>query len=395
MAVNNLSESPNAVRVHIALFGKRNSGKSSLINAITGQEVALVSDFAGTTTDPVFKPIEMYPIGPCVFIDTAGFDDEGKLGDLRVKRTREILDKTDLAIVVFTAGDTDTSYEEEWIKLLKEKGIPFIAVVNKIDLSDIIPESAELADACLVSAETKKGISGLKERIVNSVPADFEMVSIAGHLISEGDAVLLVAPQDIQAPKGRLILPQVQTIRDLLDHGAVISMVTADKLDEGLNSLKNPPQLIITDSQVFPLVYAHKPNKTALTSFSMLMARYKGDIDKFVSGADTIENLKETDKVLILEACSHNPLDGDIGRIKIPNMLKKLAGEKIQIDIMSGNNFPENIGEYALVIHCGGCMFNRRHMLSRVVRCVEAGVPITNYGVFIAKVSGILDKVVY
>ncbi len=394
MPINETTSTPNASRLHIAIFGKRNSGKSSLINALTNTNTALVSEYAGTTTDPVYKAIEIAPIGPCVLIDTAGFDDEGELGDLRVKKTKEVIEKTDLAIIVFTAGDKDTAYEERWIKTLREEGKKLLAVINKSDLSTKIPEAAKELPFVLVSAKEKDGIEELKSSIIKNAPADFEIASITGHLVSEGDHVLLVAPQDIQAPKGRLILPQVQTIRDLLDLKAIVTVVTTDKLIESLSLLKNPPKLIITDSQVFSYVYEHCPKESLLTSFSMLFARYKGDIEEYLKGVKALDDLKESDSVLILEACTHNPLDGDIGRIKIPNLLRKKIGKGLTIDICSGNNLPEDLSKYSLAVHCGGCMFNRTYLLERIKKFKEKEIPITNYGVLIAKLSGILDKVI-
>ena len=393
MAVTNLNETPNALRLHIAIFGKRNSGKSSLINAITNQATALVSNVPGTTTDPVYKAMELLPIGPCVLIDTAGFDDIGELGELRVKRTQEIVYKTDIALMVFTAGDNNLSYESNWIKILTDKKIPVIAVINKSDVSKEIPFEAKHLLHVLVSAINGDGISELKALIIENAPEEFQLSTITGHLVGENDHVLLVAPQDIQAPKGRLILPQVQIIRDLLDNKAIITVITTDKLEYTLSLFKAPPKLIITDSQVFKYVYDHCPKETALTSFSVLMARYKGDVNEYVKGAKRLDNLTINDKVAILEACTHNPLDGDIGRIKIPAILRKKVGEDLQIDIYNGSNLPKNIKDYSLAIHCGGCMFNRRHVLSRIALFKENNVPITNYGILIAKVSGILDKV--
>ena len=394
MPVNELNQTPNSTRTHIGIFGRTNSGKSSLINAIASQQTALVSPVAGTTTDPVYKSIELHPLGPCVLIDTAGFDDDGELGAMRTERTAQVIEKTDIAILVIGAQNNDFSEEEKWIDRLKEKKVPILVAVNKSDENDQIPSWVKQFPFVSVSAKTGKGIDKLKAMIASKSPSD-EDISITGEVAKAGDHVLLVAPQDIQAPKGRLILPQVQTIRDLLDHKALVSIVTTDQLEAALRLYKDPPQLIITDSQVFDIVARLTPKGTKLTSFSVLMAKFKGDIDVFVKGAAKLDTLKETDKVLILEACTHNPLDGDIGRIKIPQMLRKKIGEKISIDVRSGNDFPDDLTSYALVIHCGGCMFNRKYMLSRVEHCVKQGVPITNYGIFIAKVKGILDRVVY
>lgn len=405
MAVNELNNTPNALRLHIAIFGRRNSGKSSLINAISNQKTALVSDVAGTTTDPVYRPIEIHPLGPCVLIDTAGFDDEGDLGLMRVEKTREVISKTDLAVMTVVAGQKDFSEEIEWMGYLEEKKIPVLLTINKLDTvtappdpaahrSDL-PEMLANLPAVMVSAREGINIEGFRQKLIEIAPSEYELDSITGHLIKDGDHVLLVAPQDIQAPKGRLILPQIQTIRDLLDHKALVSVVTTDKLEESLALYKNPPKLIITDSQVFRYVKDRCPKESMLTSFSVLMARYKGDIDEFVRGASAIDSLSEDSHILILEACSHNPLDGDIGRIKIPGMLKKRFGENISFTWKSGNDIPENVSGFDLVIHCGGCMLNRKNVISRIQRCRDQQVPVTNYGVFIAHMSGILPDVVY
>ena len=405
MAVNELNNTPNALRLHIAIFGRRNSGKSSLINAISNQKTALVSDVAGTTTDPVYRPIEIHPLGPCVLIDTAGFDDEGDLGLMRVEKTREIISKTDLAVMTVVVGQKDFSEETEWMGYLEEKKIPVLLTINKLDTvtappdpaahrSDL-PEMLANLPAVMVSAREGINIEGFRQKLIELAPSEYELDSITGHLIKDGDHVLLVAPQDIQAPKGRLILPQIQTIRDLLDHKALVSVVTTDKLEESLALYKNPPKLIITDSQVFRYVKDRCPKESMLTSFSVLMARYKGDIDEFVRGASAIDSLSEDSHILILEACSHNPLDGDIGRIKIPGMLKKRFGENISFTWKSGNDIPENVSGFDLVIHCGGCMLNRKNVISRIKRCTDQQVPVTNYGVFIAHMSGILPDVVY
>ena len=405
MAVNELNNTPNALRLHIAIFGRRNSGKSSLINAISNQKTALVSDVAGTTTDPVYRPIEIHPLGPCVLIDTAGFDDEGDLGLMRVEKTREVISKTDLAVMTVVAGQEDFSEEIEWMGYLEEKKIPVLLTINKLDTVTAPPDPAAhrsdlpemLANLPAVMVSVREGINieGFRQKLIEIAPSEYELDSITGHLIKDGDHVLLVAPQDIQAPKGRLILPQIQTIRDLLDHKALVSVVTTDKLEESLALYKNPPKLIITDSQVFRYVKDRCPKESMLTSFSVLMARYKGDIDEFVRGASAIDSLSEDSHILILEACSHNPLDGDIGRIKIPGMLKKRFGENISFTWKSGNDIPENVSGFDLVIHCGGCMLNRKNVISRIKRCTDQQVPVTNYGVFIAHMSGILPDVVY
>jgi [FeFe] hydrogenase H-cluster maturation GTPase HydF len=413
-----LQNTPRSNRVHIGIFGLRNSGKSSLVNALTNQDTAIVSDTAGTTTDPVYKSMEIHGIGPCVLIDTAGFDDVGQIGELRIRQTEMIVDKTDIAIMVFDPTQNDgrslSSYEISWLDKLKKKKITTIGVMNKADLL----EQSKAADNSLgrrfseqvnqicnriqketqipvvpVSAATKKGINELRELLIRSLPADYESSSITGGLAGEGDVVLLVMPQDIQAPKGRLILPQVQVIRELLDKKCIVMSVTTDKLEEGLASLKNPPKLIITDSQVFKTVYDHKPAESMLTSFSVLLAGYKGDLKYFAESAYAVEKLTESSRVLIAEACTHAPLEEDIGRVKIPAMLRKRIGQGLQVDIVSGTDFPADISDYDLIIHCGGCMFNRKHVLSRVEKARQALVPMTNYGVVIAYLSGILEKI--
>lgn len=390
-----LLDTPRANRLHIGVYGKRNVGKSSLVNAVTGQSISVVSDVPGTTTDPVYKAMELHPVGPVVFIDTAGLDDIGDLGGLRVGKTREAAQKTDVALVVFTA---EPDVEAEWVTDLERRGIPVVAVVNKADeLAD--PEALVAAikrqlrlDAVLVSARTGENVSAVRDAIVAALPDD-EPVSITGELAQPGDLVLLVMPQDIQAPKGRLILPQVQTLRDLLDKKCLVMSCTTDKLTETLAALSRPPQLIITDSQVFPIVHAAKPAASRLTSFSVLFASYKGDITAFVDGAAGIDGLTATSRVLIAESCTHAPLEEDIGRIKIPALLRKRFGDTLTVDMRTGPGLLEDLGSYDLVIHCGGCMFNRRHVLSRIDEAREQGVPITNYGVTIAKLSGILDSI--
>lgn len=396
-----LQNTPSANRTHITLFGKRNSGKSSLINAITGQEVSVVSEIAGTTTDPVSKPMEIHGIGPCVFTDTAGFDDEGTLGELRVKQTLKSLDRTDIAVFVCNEGDTKSI--SEWYKLVKERNIPVLFVLNKSDVTTDISKSLKEIESVFgqtaipVSTLTGDGIEKVRKALVEIAETKLNSNStdITGDLVKEGDTVLLVMPQDIQAPKGRLILPQVQTIRELLDKKCLVMSCTTDKLKEMLQAIKEAPKLIITDSQVFRTVYEIKPAESRITSFSVLFARQKGDIDYFVEGANQIRNLKSDSHVLIAEACTHAPLTEDIGREKIPAMLRKRFGENIKIDIVSGTDFPEDLSTYDLIIHCGGCMFNRRHVLSRVEKAKSQNIPMTNYGVTIAYLQGILDKIEY
>lgn len=394
-----LNETPRGTRLHIGLFGKRNSGKSSLVNALTNQQISVVSDVAGTTTDPVYKSMEIHGIGPVVFIDTAGFDDEGELGGKRIMQTRNALDKTDVAILIFGASPDES--DRQWVRLFTQQNTPFIPVINK---TDILENPAELEkevvslckrDVVLVSAKTGEGIEQLRNKLIGSVPDDFGERTITGDLCSDGDIVLLVMPQDIQAPKGRLILPQVQTLRELLDKKCLVMSCTTDRLEQTLVSLAKPPKLIITDSQVFKTVYEKKPQESRLTSFSTLFAKYKGDIDYFVDSTSVFESLTENSKILIAEACTHVPLKEDIAREKLPRMLRARYGQGLRIDNVNGQNFPEDLSGYDLVIQCGACMFNRRYVMSRVEKAKSQGVPMSNYGVVIAYLSGILDKVDY
>lgn len=394
-----LTNTPSADRLHIILLGKRNSGKSSLINAITGQQVALVSDHPGTTTDPVYKAMEIHGIGPCMWMDTAGFDDQGELGLMRVERTQKALEKADIALLL--VDGPDLSQEKQWMDALKQRKIPVILILNKGDLRSDPEQELEQAEKILgkkpmvVSAKTGQGVEEIRKALIAALPEDFDAHSITGHLVQKGDSVLLVMPQDIQAPKGRLILPQVQTIRDLLDHGCIVTSCTADGLEGALAALAKPPKLIITDSQVFGKVYEKKPEESLLTSFSVLFAEYKGDIAAFVEGAQAIDGLTENSHVLIAEACTHAPLEEDIGRVKIPRMLRKKVGQGLSITMVAGSDFPKDLSRYDLVIHCGACMFNRKHVLSRVEQAKAQQVPMTNYGVAIAKLTGILEHITY
>lgn len=394
-----LNNTPAASRLHIALFGKRNSGKSSLINALTGQDTALVSDIPGTTTDTVSKAMEIQGIGPCLFIDTPGFDDEGTLGEMRIGRTLKAMERTDIALLL--CEDGDNKKEKQWMEQLLEKNIPVILVLNKADIcKETEPAMLRIEKVLgqkplLVSVKEQTGMERIRQSILEKLPADFGQQTITGNLVKEGDLVLLVMPQDIQAPKGRLILPQVQTLRELLDKQCLVMSCTTGQIGATLKALSRPPRLIITDSQVFHTVYEQKPAESLLTSFSVLMAGYKGDIPYYIEGASAIDRLTPQSRVLIAEACTHAPLSEDIGRIKLPRMLRKKAGEALRIDIVAGTDFPEDLTPYNLVIHCGACMFNRSYVLSRIDKARRQQVPMTNYGVAMAHLNGILDKIVY
>lgn len=391
-----LTATPAANRLHIAVFGQRNAGKSSLLNALTGQDTALVSAHAGTTTDPVFKAMELSPIGPVLFIDTAGFDDKGELGALRVQRTESVISKADLALLLFTRA----GFAEEcaWARRLLECSVRVVAVVNKADLGGAEALAYDVYEAlgltaAVVSARAQTGLEELRAAIVRAMPESFEAESITGALCGAGDVVLLVMPQDTQAPKGRLILPQVQVTRELLDKKCIIVSTPADGLSGALAALKAPPALIITDSQCFAPVYAACPPGTPLTSFSVLFAGYKGDISAFTEGAHAISALTQQSRVLIAEACTHAPLSEDIGRVKLPRLLRQRIGEGLTVDITAGTDFPADLSPYALVIHCGACMFNRKYVLSRIAQARAQGVPITNYGVALAYLTGILEHI--
>ena len=392
-----MNTAPQSLRRHIAIFGRRNVGKSSLLNALTGQQVAIVSPEAGTTTDPVNRAMEILPLGPCLLIDTAGFDDEGRIGELRNERTRRVLDQTDMALLVMDQAN-DLSFEKLWLNELRRLEIPSVVVLNKVDAIGNIEDVVEQINNSLgikpvvVSSKSLKGIDTLRNALAHAV-GDDEQTSLTAGLVKAGDTVLLVMPQDPQAPKGRLILPQVQTIRDLLDKGCIVTCCGVDTFEQSLNAMTEPPALIITDSQVFYQVYEKKPEGSLLTSFSVLMAATKGNIEILVEGAKAIDRLTPQSSVLIAEACTHAPMSEDIGREKIPRMIRKKYGESISFDIHAGKDYPTDLQKYDLIVHCGACMFNRRLMLSRIVRAQEQGVPITNYGLAIAHLQGILDKV--
>lgn len=394
-----MNSTPNANRLHIAIFGRCNSGKSSLINALTGQDTALVSAVPGTTTDLVNKAMEIHGIGPCVFIDTPGFDDEGELGEMRIARTLQAIERTDIALLLCEDGDLEE--EQQWIQQLNSRHIPVILILNKSDRRECAADvAARIEKVCgktpiTVSAKEHTGIEAVYQAILRKLPADFGQQTITGNLVQEGDLVLLVMPQDIQAPKERLILPQVQTMRELLDKKCLVMSCTTDQLANTLEALSRAPQLIITDSQVFHEVYRLKPESSLLTSFSVLMAGYKGDIHYYIESAAAIGSLTPQSRILIAEACTHAPLSEDIGRVKLPRLLRKKVGESLHIDIVSGTDFPTDLSSYELIIHCGGCMFNRKYVLSRIDRARCQHIPMTNYGVAIACLNGILDKIVY
>lgn len=394
-----LNQTPRANRLHIGIFGKTNSGKSSLVNCLIGHEVALVSEMAGTTTDPVYKSMELHPIGPVVFIDTAGFDDNTILGKQREKLTEDIIKKTDVAIVIF--DDSDLREEAKWIKMLEDAKVSIIPVVSKADVLDRaslvlkIKQKLEIDPVIISAHEGSKTREIVIDKIAAAIPEDYQRQTILRNLVPEDSLVVLVMPQDIQAPKGRLILPQVQTIREVLDTSCTAVCTTVDGLERTLNALNESPKLIITDSQCFKEVRDMKPKESKLTSFSVLFAAYKGDIRLFINGVNAIDKLDESSRILIAEACTHAPLEEDIGRVKIPAMFKKRFGANLRIDIVSGNDFPDDLSCYDLIIHCGGCMFNRKYMMNRVLDAKEQHVPMTNYGITIAYLKGILDEVVY
>ena len=387
-------------RYHIGIFGRRNAGKSTLLNALTGQDVSIVSDVAGTTTDTVWKNIELPGIGAAVIADTAGFDDEGELGSMRNERTKRASQQVDMAIILVSGESDDVSYEIEWRDFFKKAEIPTIFVLTKCDSESQSQRDTEMnwshilgQEVMSISALNGKGIDILLAKMASLYSKDDNLDDITYSLVKAGDVVVLVMPQDASAPKGRLIQPQVVTLRNLLDKHALALCCAPEELPQMVENLKTPPALIITDSQVFAQVQSLTPKETKLTSFSVLMARHKGDIDTFREGADALMALKKNGRVLIAEACSHIPQNEDIGRVKLPKMLRKKFGEELQIDIVSGNDFPEDLSQYDLIIHCGACMFTRRHVLSRVRRAKAQNIPITNYGIAIAALTDILNKV--
>lgn len=392
---------PRGMRVHIGFFGRCNVGKSSLINALCGQEIAIVSEIAGTTTDAVVKNMEIGPIGPCVLIDTAGFDDVSPLGEKRREQSRRAAQKCDLAVVVCGVTD-DYDVEKEWIERFEKRGVPVVAVLGKVDM--LIDPEARATNVeqqlgrrpLLVSASQKEGVAQLVETMVERLRERGEdRFTITGGLVEAGDVVVMVMPQDSSAPKGRIILPQVQTLRELLDKRCVALCCQPEELEGLLAGLKSAPKLIITDSQVFGYVADRVPQGSMLTSFSVLMACYKGDAEVFMVGAATIDRLTESSRVLIAEACSHAPATEDIGRVKLPMMLRRRVGQGLDVTVVGGNDFPEDLTPYDLIIHCGACMFTRRHVIERLACAEEQGVPMTNYGIAIAHLQGILPRVVW
>lgn len=384
-----LNEVTSSERIHIGFFGLRNAGKSSLVNAVTGQELSLVSDFAGTTTDPVKKAMELLPLGPVVIVDTPGIDDEGELGEMRVKRTRQALSYVNIAVLV-TDREKPSLLENELIGLFKEREIPYIIAHNKADLLEETPDCPD--NEIYVSAKDKQNIYELKEMIGRLSKDCTEEKVIVSDLLEKGETAVLVIPIDAAAPKGRLILPQQQTIRDILEKGGLVTVCRDTELKQALSSLSEKPKIVITDSQAFGRVSRDTPEDILLTSFSILFARYKGDLEEAVRGAARLKDLKDGDKVLISEGCTHHRQCGDIGTVKLPKWVREYTGKNIEFSFTSGGEFPDDPSEYALVIHCGGCMLNEREMKSRIGRCKAAGVPVTNYGIAIAELHGILKR---
>lgn len=388
-----------SMRLHIGIFGKTNVGKSAFLNKITNQDTSIVSDIAGTTTDVVEKSMELLPIGPVNFLDTAGIDDETPLGEKRIEKTKKIINRTDIAVIICDYNGID-NYEKDLIKEFNSLQIPYLIVINKNDIREIEPnklnEIAELTDNIIITStlSDKDLIYKFKDKLVKLLPEDFvNTPKIAGDLIPAKSTVILVIPIDKEAPKGRIILPQVQTLRDLLDSDCMSYVVKETELKDALDNLKTPPSLVITDSQAFKTVSEIVPENIPLTSFSILFARLKGDLSAFKQGAEAIESLKDGDKVLILESCTHHAIEDDIGRVKIPNLLKKRTGKNLIIENYAGHDFPD-ISNYKLIIHCGACMTNRREILSRILKANEAGIPITNYGITISYCLGILPRAI-
>ncbi len=395
-----MQTTPKANRLHIGIFGKRNAGKSSLLNSLVNQDISIVSPTAGTTTDPVEKTMEFLPLGPVVFIDTAGVDDIGDLGGQRIEKTKKIFDRTDIAVIICDYNGWD-EYEKALYKEFEERKIPVLAVINKLDVQDIrqdkLQEIQKYAQSPLKTSlkQGREIVYKLKEQLVSVCPDDFiTPPSITGDIVKHGDTVVLVIPVDKEAPKGRLILPQVQVLRDLLDNRCKVFVTQDTELKETLNELKNSPKLVITDSQAFASVSEDVPENIELTSFSILFARLKGDLKEFYDGAKYIDKLKDNDTVLICESCSHHQIEDDIARVKIPKLLTKKTGKKLEFVYHSGHDFPQDLEKYSLLIHCGACMTNRKEVLSRIMKCKKAGLAISNYGIVISYCLGILDRAV-
>ncbi len=388
---------PKGLRLHIGIFGRRNAGKSSLLNALTQQQVSIVSPVAGTTTDPVEKPMELQPLGPVLFVDTAGIDDTGDLGAQRMGKTREVLERVDVAVIVAQAGAWGV-YEEGLLTLCDSHKVASVVVFNKSDIAVPDPSvssslRSRTAAVVEVSATERLGLEDLREALVQAAPQEFlESPSLIGDLVGPGELVVLVVPIDTEAPKGRLINPQVQAIRDLLDNDAYCMVVKERELATAMDALKHPPALVVTDSQAFLKVAGDTPREVPMTSFSILFARNKGDLAEFVRGAVAIDSLKSGDRILVAEACTHKPICEDIGRVKIPRWLRQYVGGSLEFVHMQGHDFPDDLSSYQLVIHCGACMWNRREMLARIARCKQANVPITNYGMTIAYSLGIFER---
>jgi len=389
-----MNQTPRSSRTHIAIFGRRNVGKSSVINALTNQTISLVSKIAGTTTDPVFKSMEILPLGPVVLIDTAGIDDVGELGELRVERTYDVINKTDIGLIVFDINQDDFKYEKDLIKEFKKRQKPYLMVANKIDIVSYEKDFTNIFKEKIlkVSATSKEGIEDLKNEIGTTLKIEEEKFMIVGDLINPGDIVVLVTPIDKAAPKGRLILPQQQTIRDILESDAIAVVTKEHELRETLDKLGTKPKLVITDSQVFLKVSADTPKDIMLTSFSILFARNKGDLEELVKGAKAIEKLENGDKILISEGCTHHRQSDDIGTVKIPRWLRQYTGKDFEFMYSSGYSFPKNMDEIKLVIHCGACMLNKTEMMYRISQVVEKKIPIVNYGVLISYVQGIFER---
>ena len=395
-----MQTTPKANRLHIGIFGKRNAGKSTLLNSLVNQDISIVSPTAGTTTDAVEKTMEFLPLGPVVFIDTAGVDDVGDLGGKRIEKTKKIFDRTDIAIIICDYNGWD-DYEIALYKEFQERNIPVLSVINKLDEQDITQDKFEEIQKYVKNPlktslkQNREIVYRLKEQLVNVCPDDFiTPPSITGDIVTQGDTVVLVIPVDKEAPKGRLILPQVQVLRDLLDNRCKVFVTQDTELKQTLNELKNKPKLVITDSQAFASVSKDVPDDIELTSFSILFARLKGDLREFYEGAKQIDSLKDNDVVMICESCSHHQIEDDIARVKIPKLLTQKTGKNLQFVYRSGHDFPQNLEKYSLLIHCGACMTNRKEVLSRIMKCKKANLPVSNYGIVISYCLGILDRAV-